>query len=310
MRKFRPYHSPLKRLWTKLGDLGIFISNTYYKFNKFDDYHDSAGADPRNESRVPEFFGAFHPFFSMTKDVADTFKPYKSGFYVWRDILQPLRGLGNIIKGAAYLIVTPLLFLLDIVRASYYGIATNLSLSDFTSLLGLNFVHLFAGLFDGLNNIVRGALQIATAPLVLPRILLRAAITVFTGTPIFEATQRENVEKLEALVGKENKTLEDTIEIDYQLERLGKKIDKAEKRGASFFVNKDKLKAQLGDGIKFTDCKINLRGFLLEPEYNPKNNDTDEIKNALQFLGLFAENSPKKQGTDDSKQYIPFAMRD
>lgn len=65
--------------------------------------------------------------------MVDTFKPYKSGFYVWRDILQPLRGLGNIIKGAAYLIAAPLLFLYDIVRASYYGITTNLSLSTYTN---------------------------------------------------------------------------------------------------------------------------------------------------------------------------------
>ena len=42
----------------------------------------------------------FRPYKKMWRDVPKTFKRYKPGG-VWKDILQPLRGIGNVIKGLA-----------------------------------------------------------------------------------------------------------------------------------------------------------------------------------------------------------------
>lgn len=292
MAKFRPYHSPLKRLWQKLGFIGSIISDTYYKYNKFDDYHDSRGADNKPDELAPEFLGAFHPWLSMFKDVVDTLKPYKSGFHVWRDLLQPIRGLGNIIKGASYIPTTIALFLFELVRSVVYGIARG-DFNIFKNLMQLAFVRVTSGLFDGVNNIIRGVLQVVTTPLNwLIRIPLRVIITTIKGWPTFEETQYDNATKLEELINKDDKTLDDTLEIDFRMIRFHKKIEKAEKRGQEF-INKDQLDIKFNSYESFTDTRMTAQGYLngifggnFYRSPFPKDGQERRQK-ALEFLSLF-----------------------
>lgn len=85
MSKFRPFNSPIKRFVRKFGNLGNLLIETYYKLNPFDDYHPSDEQNRLEFQFASEFLSAFNPFIAMAKDVRDTFKPYKSAFYLRRD---------------------------------------------------------------------------------------------------------------------------------------------------------------------------------------------------------------------------------
>ncbi len=311
MAKYRPYHSPIKRLWQKLGVVGAFISDTYYKYNKFDDYHDSGGEDPRHNNMAPEFLGAFHPWLSMAKDVVDTIKPYKSGFHVWRDLIQPIRGIGNIIKGAAYLPTTIGLFVFEFFRGIVYGIAKQ-DLNIFKSLMQLAFVRVSSGLLDGVNNLIRGVLQIATTPLTwIFRMPLRGIITSQKGWPTFEETQYKNALKLEELVKKEDKNLDDTVEIDFQMARLLKKIEKAEKRGQEF-INKEELDIKFNEiEESFTDMRMTSAGYIngvMGGSYyrSPVPRDGQEKRqNALALLSLFTQKGSSPRDVSVASDEMP-----
>lgn len=306
MAKFRPYHSPLKRLWQKLGFIGSFISDTYYKYNKFDDYHDSRGTDDKPDDLVPEFLGAFHPWISMFKDVVDTLKPYKSGFHVWRDLLQPIRGLGNIIKGVVYIPTTIALFIFELIRGVIHGIARS-DFNIFKNLMQLAFVRVSSGLLDGINNIIRGVLQVVTTPLnLIIRMPLRLIITAIKGWPTFEETQYENASKLEELINKDDKTLDDTLEIDFRRIRFHKKIEKAEQKGQEF-INKNELDIKLNSFESFTDTRLTDQGYLngvfggscYRSPY-PKDG-LEKRQKALEFLSLFTH---KKSTTPTDSSVI------
>lgn len=91
--------------------------------------------------------GKFHflqPLVYMGKDYNDTFKPFKSSFYIKRDLLQPIHGAINIYNG--------------IVDLKGSSIAL------------------------GITEIFRGLTQIATTPLTwFLRLPFRGIITLFTG---------------------------------------------------------------------------------------------------------------------------------
>lgn len=298
MTKFRPYSSPLIKLLIKLRQLNKFsLSKSYFIDHTFDPLDLSLATAPNTDL---EFLGAFNPYWSMAKDIVDTFKPYKSGFYVWRDLLQPLRGIGNVAKGLIYILIIPFLLLCDFTQSIYSGIK-NRSLSVFIDSAASSLVGFITGLFDGINNIVRGSLQFATTPLTwFLRMPLRALITAVKGWPTFEETQAENARTLARLVKKEGKTLEDAREIDNKLVRFACKIYKAEKQGQEF-VDKEVLRSGLSQPMAFK-----RKEYLASGEFSPYIDDCKENREAaLQFLSLFArkENkSPKEISKSQSLQ--------
>ena len=104
--------------------------------------------------------GRFHflqPLAYMLKDNADTFKQYKSPYYIKRDLLQPFHGAVNIFNGF---------------KNIGYGIACLKG-----GLIGV-----------GITEIFRGLTRIAATPLTwFIRMPLRLVITAFTGFQKAEA---------------------------------------------------------------------------------------------------------------------------
>jgi hypothetical protein len=98
--------------------------------------------------------GNFHflqPLAYMGKDYMDTFKPFKSSYYIKRDLLQPIHGLINIYNG-------------------FKNIGNGI-----VDLKG-------SSIALGIAEIFRGLTQIATTPLTwFLRLPCRGIITLFTG---------------------------------------------------------------------------------------------------------------------------------
>ena len=90
------------------------LRELYFKINIFDTPLSFVKAGSQGRSSL--FFGGFNPILAMKKDVVDTFKPYKSGFYLLRDVLQPVRGVANVFKGLFYAGISPVIFIFNTVR--------------------------------------------------------------------------------------------------------------------------------------------------------------------------------------------------
>jgi hypothetical protein len=176
-----------------------------------------------DEDKVPlyqQFLGGLQPLADMLKDFVDTFKPYKIYSHTKRDAIQPFSGALNIAKGVGTLVITPLVFLINIIRYLYLSISELLcptlhrkthlqkyrekcclvgpkekSTSDhikeaaymFLHNIFLNFVRTVSWLLEGALNIIRGITQIIAAPLVwLIKIPVRSAITAINGFQAIE----------------------------------------------------------------------------------------------------------------------------
>lgn len=124
--------------------------------------------------------GSLQPLAEMGKDTRDTFKRYKSSYYVARDFLQPLRGLINIVKGLFSFIVIPFLFCINTFRY------LNLGLNRFSFHMKLNLVRTASWLIEGVANIIRGATQLITFPLAWLRTIVRGLVTAAQGKPKIE----------------------------------------------------------------------------------------------------------------------------
>jgi len=146
--------------------------------------------------------GGFNPLINMGKDIADTFKPYKSNFHVVRDLTQPIRGIGNIIKGAFEVAASPLLFLGNTVR--YAAISEDSKVFGYN--MKINAARTLGGLLSGVTNTIRGISQVITTPLNwLVKMPLRGLITAIKGKPKIEDSQKRKflaVDNIEQMVTK------------------------------------------------------------------------------------------------------------
>ncbi len=129
----------------------------------------------------------FHTLTDMGKDFVNTFRPYKTWYHIAKEFLQPLRGIGNILRGVSILIL---------------AVVEGVMLTG--ALLGGTFIALIAGrprraakichhilsgpgrlltswFIDGVSSVVRGITQIVFTPIVPLKILLRGVITFFSG---------------------------------------------------------------------------------------------------------------------------------
>jgi hypothetical protein len=117
---------------------------------------------------------------TLAKGVVDTFKPYKSKFYVISDAGQLLHGIGNLIRAGQLAAAAITRFALTIIKCIFYDLffkagpvtcLKNLFKSAINDLLG--------GLFHAAATALRGAIQVATAPLTwLIRMPIRFAIYI------------------------------------------------------------------------------------------------------------------------------------
>lgn len=294
MAKFIPYESPLAFLARKFYFIDQ-LRSLYFKYNKFDGELITVAQDPRSKLS-PYFLGGLNPLLAMGKDFVDTFKPYKSGYYVQRDFLQPLRGLGNIVRGVFNIVATPLMFLVNTVRYAAMAIQQK-SFALFTENMALGSIKAGGGLLDGVSSIIRGATQLISTPLTwLLRMPLRGAITVIKGKPTVSQNLEKRIDKLEALINKDDKTVEDTISIDKEMQSIRVKIVKAQARGQEIGANPEKIAEKFDLCQKFTEKRLSTQGILVaqfygvvsSESYMYRPDDSEYARtNALSFLGLF-----------------------
>jgi hypothetical protein len=145
------------------------------------------------------FVKPFEIFLDMGKEVVDTFKPYKGYYQSTRDVLIPLRGLKNLLKGLldvtlalVYLALAPAVFtislLLTIVGGIFSG-SSNFTIGALvvTGVTGAGFGVAISDIARGLSDIVKGVTQLAATPLVWAiKMPLRGLITLFAGAPKIE----------------------------------------------------------------------------------------------------------------------------
>lgn len=229
MAKYNSYESPAVFLAEQFDSIKE-LRALYFDYNLFDGEINREKKDPRR--RISHYFlGGLNPLLAIKKDVVDTFKPYKSGYYVQRDLLQPVRGLGNLVRGLFNLIVAPSILIFTI------GLYIKMSWSEksfkfFSKNLWIGSVKAAGGMLDGVTSIIRGALQILTTPLTLIfRLPIRGFLTATQGWMTVSQNLENKIVKLTALINKPHKTLDDAVFIDQQLRGISVKVDKAEIRG-------------------------------------------------------------------------------
>jgi hypothetical protein len=175
----KDYHSPLEII-----GLSIFDGKLYKYFYPEDYKKHKTDREHIIDYNVIE---GFHPFTDMGKDFVNTFKPYKTWHHIAKECLQPLRVIGNILRGISILILTVPAAVLFI---GMLLISTTLTFFIQGPKQTAELIHGVAkspGLWilpwfmDAVSSIVRGITQIVFTPVMPFKFLLRGAITFFTG---------------------------------------------------------------------------------------------------------------------------------
>lgn len=225
-----------------------------------------------------QILGGLQPLADIAKDFIDTFKPYKAGYHAGRDFLQPLRGVGNIAKGAANLLLSPLLFVANTIR---YALTSG-SLENFASNMGLNARRTTGWLLDGVSSLVRGLTQIAATPLTwLIKMPLRGLITAIKGAPKIE--QNRGIQRLVS-TGINAVNDSDVVTVDCVRHELHRKFAKAIKRGQkSNITPAQEEKLFQKQHYKYGRSYVSLR--------------EDRAEAALLHYGLFSNNTAEQQNS-------------
>lgn len=129
-----------------------------------------------------QLLGAFYPLAKIVKDIIYTSKPYEATQQIQNDILQPVYGIGNCLKGIISITVGALLL------AGYFCLLPFIliffPLYVFGIILGLfppmpeKFIYPISWILEGVCNLIRGVSQIIFFPLTfLIKMPLRAFLT-------------------------------------------------------------------------------------------------------------------------------------
>ena len=213
--------------------------------------------NPTNQSQL---LGGLQPLVDIGKDLINTFKPYKSFSYFIEDLKQPLRGVGNMLKGIGYIAVTPLtLFSEKPVQ---------------TALSWLNY---------GVLNILKGGLQVVTTPLTyFLRAPLRGLISCFSGKP----ERFEDKESVKSLLAQAKGS---SVDICYELHRkfnhtveMNLPTNKDKRREAQLFKEAQLIDApQYGNGgYAYPPSEEAVRNYL---NFFKPAQEQAEVVNSLSF---------------------------
>lgn len=161
-----------------------------------DEYEQSHGWTVKTR-RQRDILGGFQPFLDAYKDLKNTFTAYKGKYQITSDLLQPIRGIFNLMISALWVLcgvilitLSPLVLFYAIGRSIYNLLASentvkdNQDLADFIIgyLLAIIFIPVYA-----VNNLLRAITQIAFTPLTwLIKMPLRGLITLFAGWSAME----------------------------------------------------------------------------------------------------------------------------
>lgn len=128
------------------------------------------------------FLKGFQPLADLFKGFIDTFRPYKSTHHFLSDLAQPLRGIGNILKGLLTLAGMSLLIPANILALLIGTLVTR----DLKYLVEIaeNLLGSLTTIIDSVLTVGRGLIQILTTPLTwFLKIPLRGIIAGFLGKP-------------------------------------------------------------------------------------------------------------------------------
>jgi len=138
----------------------------------------------------PVLFGILQPFVDIAKDAVSTFDSYKSKRHIGWDFLQPLRGIGNILKALATVAALPIFLVAGTIdaliphkhdqithEASGRGLEYPLS-----TRLKIHFTYtLIFWPLSALTTLFRGVTQVVTTPLSWIKIMARGSSSAING---------------------------------------------------------------------------------------------------------------------------------
>lgn len=129
----------------------------------------------------PQLIGSFQPFADMANDFLDTFTSYKSASEFGTDCLQPIFGIGNILKSIFYLLFVALLFIptlifwpIVIITCPYCKNKRN----DLEQIFGLGGTALLSWFIDGIGSAIRGSTQLGATALLILKAPLRGILAL------------------------------------------------------------------------------------------------------------------------------------
>lgn len=118
-RKAKYYPSPLKIV---LSQLSVYKWLERVFISEYDHVDLRKLATSLKETNPFILPGVLFPLHAIKKDIADTLKPYKSAYHLRRDFLQPVYGIGNLLR--AFIEIVSLVFVsIFVVLASLYKVA-------------------------------------------------------------------------------------------------------------------------------------------------------------------------------------------
>lgn len=230
-----------------------------------------------------QMLGGLQPIADMIKDFVDTFKPYKFSDHAKKDLLQPISGLGNIVKGIINLLGAPVLFVGNTIR--YIFISDSFSGFLYLYNIVLNIHRTASWMLDGVSSLVRGVTQIAATPLAwFIKMPLRGLVTAIKGIPSIE--QNSGIQKLVA-EGKTAVQEGKVYHVNAIRHELHRKYKKATERGQKTNIPK-KLEEDFFRSIYISrHCMRPLQEKV--------------ATNALQYIGLFSTIHQEQQESLISK---------
>lgn len=200
----------LKNLSRKLHPRHTVYTSEYYPENKAEDsrltvfeYYIAHNQKPILRGNAASLIAPFQHFINMGKDFINTARPYRYPSHYLKDLMQPLRGIGNILRGVGNIIlgavfsalsccVLPLYLVLALPIVALRSLWNQRLLFSYSipflrgALDGI--VTGIGWMMEGIFSLVRGATQIATAPLTwIFKIPLRTLLRLTRGYPKAEA---------------------------------------------------------------------------------------------------------------------------
>lgn len=127
----------------------------------------------------PQLIGSFQPFADIANDFLNTFTGYKAASEFGLDCLQPIFGIGNVLKGIFYLVTVLLLFIPTFIIAPILiGLFCNKVSDNMNQLFGIGGTVLLSWFFDGIGSLIRGSTELAATPLLIIKTPFRGIIAL------------------------------------------------------------------------------------------------------------------------------------
>lgn len=190
--------------------------------------------------RKIDLLGALQAFANMKKDFTDTFKPYKGSYQQTHEMLQPIYGIGNFLKGAVVILygvaLLAELLIFSLIHIDYWFLNGDQS-SRWPSFKDILLVRLII-ILDGVANVIRGITQIAFTPFTyFIKMPLRGILSLFKEPPLAEQNKSLSgyIDELMACFNDKPKD-RDYIYIVYLLQAIDAKFQKSVNRDQKTLV--------------------------------------------------------------------------